>query len=321
MRFRLKPRKKPVPALTRPALDSLAAEKFRQASRVAGEARRLGASLIQPGTPLREVMEAVEAFIYGQGALPAFPAQTSRNNIAAHYCPHPGDATSYQEGDVVKIDIGAAVDGYVGDTAETVYLGTKPVYQKLVEASRMALAAAIRAAGPGVPVNDLSAAIEKEIDGRGFRPVYNLTGHGVDRWKVHTAPQIPPSPDPYSDTVLQPGMVIAIEPFATDGRGQVYEKGRAEVFMIVRNPRRLKGVDPAFWEVVQGMNGLPFARRTFPARIPRQVVENSLARLIRMGCLMAFAPLADPDPAVQISQCEHTLLITEEGADVLTDVS
>ncbi|MFQ5749649.1 MAG: type II methionyl aminopeptidase [Planctomycetota bacterium] len=310
-----------MPALTRPALDPLAAEKFRQAGRVAGEARRIGASLIRPGTPLREVMEAVEAFIYSQDALPAFPAQTSRNHIAAHYCPHPGDTTVYQEGDMVKIDIGAAVDGFVGDTAETIYLGTEPVYQRLVDASRNALSAAIRAAGPGIRVNDISAAIEKEIDGLGFCPVYNLTGHGVDRWKVHTAPQIPPSPDPYSDIQLQPGMVIAIEPFATDGRGQVYEKGRAEVFMIVRNPRRMKGVDPAFWEVVEGMNGLPFARRTFPACIPRDVVENSLARLIRMGSLMAFAPLVDPDPAVRISQCEHTLLITEDGAEVLTGVS
>lgn len=273
--------------------------------------------MIRPGASLREVMEAVEDFIAAQGALAAFPAQTSRNECAAHYCPSPTDDTRYEEEDVVKIDIGVAVDGYVADNAQTVYLGTDPRYQRLVAASKAGLEAAIRVAGPGVSVTRMSAAIEEAIEGHGFRPVYNLTGHGVARWQVHTAPQIPASPDRHHDAILREGMVVAVEPFATDGRGQVHEKGRAEVFMVVREPRKMKGLDPEAWGVIERMNGLPFARRTFGS-LPREVVEATLARLLRTGCLTAFPPLVDPDPTVRISQWEHTLLVTDEGVEVIT---
>ena len=308
-----------MPTLSRPALDPRAAEKFREAGRIACSAKELGASLIRPGTTLREVVEAVEGFIRDAGGAPAFPAQTSRNAVAAHYCPRPNDDMAYEAGDVVKLDVGVEVDGYVADNATTVYLGENPQLVRLVEASRQALGAAIETAAPGVRVREISAAIEKAIEAHGFRPVYNLTGHGVDRWKVHTAPQIPPSPDRYDDAVLQPGMVIAIEPFATTGKGQVYEQGRAEVFMLIREPRKSKGLDPAAWKVIAEMNGLPFARRTFPASMPREAIEATLARLIRTGCLVAFPPLVDPDPAVRISQTEHTLMVGEEGVEVLTD--
>ena len=307
-----------MPALARPALDPAAADKFRAAGRIAGAARKLGASMIRPGVRLAEVMEAVESFIRVQGGGPGFPAQTSRNHIAAHYCPPPGDPTTYEQDDVVKIDIGVEVDGYVADTAQSVYLGTDARYQRLVAASQAALEAAVRLAGPGVRISTLSAAIENAIEAHEFRPVYNLTGHGLGRWKVHTAPSIPAVPDPHGDAELQAGMVIAIEPFATDGRGQVYERGRAEVFMLTRAPTKLKGVDPAAWEVIERMHGLPFARRSFPAGITSAAIEATLARLMRVGCLVPYPPLVDPDPAVRVSQAEHSLLITDRGAEVIT---
>lgn len=300
-----------------PALESGAAEKFRQAGRIARDARLLGASMIQPGTKLEDVMRAVEDYIRAEGAGPAFPAQTSRNHVAAHYCPHPGDPMVYEAEDVVKIDIGVEVDGYVADNAMTVYLGEQPKYKTLIEASAAGLEAAIETAGPGVAVRDISTQIERAIESRGFRPVYNLTGHGVARWKVHTAPQIPASPDRHSGAVLEPGMVIAIEPFATTGRGNVHEAGRAEIFMIQKAPRKMKGIDPTVWETIEAMNGLPFARRTFDGQAA-DAVEATLARLIRTGCLMDFPPLVDPDPATRIAQTEHTLLVGEDGIEVLT---
>jgi len=267
---------------------------------------------------LRKVMDEVEDFIRANGAGPAFPAQTSRNHVAAHYCPAPNDATVYQEGDMVKIDIGVEIDGWVSDNAATKYLGDDPKYQSLVEASRDALNAAIAKAGPGVKVSTLSEAIENAIEARGFRPVYNLTGHGVNRWTVHCAPQIPASPDRHEDAILKPGMVIAIEPFATDGKGQVSDRGRAEVFMVRKAPHKFKGIDPAVWQVIEDMNGLPFARCTFPSILRGEKLEGSLQRLMRIGAIMAFPPLADSDPSVMISQAEHTLMILSDGAEVVT---
>ncbi len=294
------------------------ADAFRAAGKIAGQARKLGASLIQPGVRLEEVVLAVESFICEQGAGIGFPAQTSRNHVAAHYCPRPGDPSVYLDDDVAKLDVGVVIDGYLADTAQTVYLGNDQNIKNLVEASSAALSAAIAVAGHGVPVRDLSKAIEATILQHGFRPVYNLTGHGIARWRVHTPPSVPAAPDPGQKDILQAGMVIAVEPFTTNGKGHVHDEGRAEVFMLSREPRKMKGIHPEAWAVIKQLNGLPFARRSFENRLSPDDLDASLMRLIRTGCIAAYPPLVDPDPQVRIAQTEHSLLITREGAEVLT---
>lgn len=301
-----------------PAARPEEADAFRAAGKIAGEARKLGAAMIQPGIRLEEVILEVEAFIRSQGAGIGFPAQTSRNHVAAHYCPRPGDPTVYCENDVAKLDVGVVVDGYLADTAQTVHLGDDPRLKRLIDASASALAAAIEVAGPGVPIKDLSTVIEETILERGFRPVYNLTGHGIARWRVHTPPSVPASPDPGQKDVLRAGMVIAVEPFATDGEGHVHDQGKAEVFMLSREPRKMKGIHPEAWAVIEELNGLPFARRSFTDRVSGDDLESSLMRLLRTGCISAYPPLVDPNPEVRIAQTEHSLLITEDGVEVLT---
>lgn len=300
-----------------PALDLAARDKFRAAGRIAKEARELAVARIQPGARIEEVLLEVEALIRARGAGMAFPAQSSRNEIAAHYCPRPGDPLRYEAGDVAKVDIGVEVDGYVADTAQTVYLGEDPKYRTMVEASAAGLRAAIGAARPGGTVRAMSEAIERAITAHGFRPVWNLTGHGVGRWCVHCAPSVPAVPERGQNDVLRPGMVVAVEPFATDGSGQVHEQGRSEIFMLTREPRKMKDVDLAVWEAIVAMRGLPFARRSLGA-LPPAAVDATLARLVRIDCLAEYPPLADPDPRVRIAQTEHTLLVTEDAVEVIT---
>lgn len=300
-----------------PALDPAAREGFRAAGRIASAARRLAIERIVPGARLLDVMTEVEDFIRAQGGGMAFPAQTSRNHIAAHYCPRPGDPTVYEKEDVVKVDIGVEVDGWVADNAQSKYLGEDPRYHRMVEASAAGLRAAIAAAGPGVRVREVSARIGEAIGSLGFKPVWNLTGHGVARWTVHCAPSVPAYEDERQKDVLVPGMVVAIEPFATDGGGQVHETGRSEIFMLEREPRKLKDVDPAVWEAILAMRGLPFARRSL-GPLPAEAVDRTLARLARIGCLAEYPPLADPDPRARVAQTEHTLMILEDGVEVIT---
>ena len=150
-------------------MDAHALDCFRKAGTIARDAKLLAASLIKPGAKLADVMSAAENYILEQGAGIAFPAQTSRNEIAAHYCPGPNDQTVYVAEDVVKVDIGVEVDGYVADNAMTVYLGEKPIYHDMVQASADGLAAAIAIAGPGVKVNDMSREIENAIEAKNLR--------------------------------------------------------------------------------------------------------------------------------------------------------
>jgi methionyl aminopeptidase len=296
-------------------VDPHALESFRRAGRIAAECREWAKGAIQPGVQIRFVLETVEEMIRARGAEPGFPAQSSRNSIAAHYCSPPGDPTVYAEGDCVKVDIGVHVDGYVADTAASVDLSRDGRWKGLVQASADALAAAIAAIEIDVPVGEIGAAIERTILAAGYSPVRNLTGHGLGRWKVHTPPQIPNQAE-RSGARLQAGTVFAIEPFACTGRGYITEKGKAEVFMMLRPPMKAKGLDREVLRDIESWRGLPIARRYFRHRDPA-AVEDTLTKLARQGSLMRYPPLVEQD-GVMVAQTEHSIYLSEDGVEILT---
>jgi methionyl aminopeptidase len=290
-------------------------ECLREAGRIAAAARDHGARLVVPGASLREVCEAIEDDIRRRGGEPAFPAQTSRNHVAAHYCPSPEDGTIYAEGDLAKLDVGVHVDGYVVDTALTVNVGDRPENRGLVEATRAALEAAISVARAGIAVDHISSTIEKTVRAYGLRPLQNLCGHGVGRWTVHCAPPIPNMPQNSSDR-LGDDAVVAIEPFATAGRGNVTEVGPAEVFRLDPVWRDGSDLDADVMGALRKLQGLPFARRTL-AGFPRAVVEQTLGELTRRGALRSYAPLVETS-GKSVAQSEHTVYVGPGGAEVLT---
>lgn len=296
--------------MTSEALDSL-----RRAGRIAAAAREFGAARIVAGARVRDVCDAVEDFIRSQGGAAAFPAQSSRNEIAAHYCPAPDDETAYQPDDLAKLDIGVHVDGYVVDTATTVAVGGGPVGQRLVEAAHGALAAAIAVAGPRVPVRSVSAAIEGALRARGVNPMRNLCGHGVGRWTVHCPPPIPNSVDG-SGGRLEPGSVVALEPFATLGAGEVAESGPAEVFRVPPERAAGDGLDADVFDAIRAFRGLPFSRRQL-AGFAEARVERTLRTLWERNWMAAYPPLKEAS-GHKVAQAEHSLYVSEQGVEVLT---
>jgi methionyl aminopeptidase len=275
----------------------------------------MGAKMVRAGVSLREVCVAVEEEIARRGGGAAFPAQTSRNQVAAHYCPGPEDDTVYEDGDVAKLDIGVHVEGWVVDTALTVNVGDRPENRGVIDAARAALEAALELVRPQTPVHALSSRIERTIRSFGLQPVKNLCGHGVGRWTVHSPPPIPNVADGGQER-LPVGAVVAIEPFATDGRGVVSERGRAEVFRLDpgRDPGRVG--EPAVVEAIRSLRGLPFARRQL-ATLPRPAVEATLQALSRTGALMAYPPLVETGGR-PVAQAEHTVYVSAQGVEVLT---
>ena len=296
-------------------MDAEGLEKTRAAGKIAARCREWAREAIQPGVKLRTILETIESMIREGGAAPAFPAQTSRNECAAHYCSSPDDETVYAEGDVVKVDMGAHVDGWIADTACTVDLSSDGRNADLIQASADALEAAISLVEPGRPVSEIGAAVEQTITKAGFEPVRNLTGHGLDRWKVHCAPQIP-SYDERGGGRLAEGMVVAIEPFACSGRGFIHEAGRAQGFMLVRPPRKAKGVDKEVLKAMQSWRGLPIARRYFD-HLDRDAVEDTISKLARQGVLVRYPPLVE-QPGVLVAQTEHTLFLGPDGVEIIT---
>ena len=272
--------------------------------------------MIVPGARIEEIQLAVEAKIRELGGSPAFPAQVSRNHIAAHYCSPPGDPTTVHPGDIVKLDCGTHVDGYVTDNATTVDLRDGEG-SLLCAASRMALENAIAVMGPGVSLTEVGRQVEQTIGALGFKPVRNLCGHGVARYTIHCAPSVPNYADSRAPR-LRANMTIACEPFASDGKGLVDIDGAAEVFMLKREVRPKDNLPAAIEKAMASSEGLPFARRDLERWLGTLAGANDALKVLRKKDLVDDYPPLCERPGVRIAQFEHTIFIGESGAEVLT---
>ena len=282
-------------------------ERWRRAGAISDHARKLGMRLTVPGARRREVAEAVEAFIRQEGAEPAFPVNLSRNNEAAHYTPAPNDETEFVAGDLVKVDVGAHLEGAIADTADTVEVGGTHRYENLVRAARDALAAGIARVRPGVRVDEVSQAVASAIRERGLRPVENLTGHSIERYLLHAGKAIPNVPG-MSDATLSEGEVVAIEPFATNGAGRIENGPFGNIARFRGDPGHS---DPVLESMFARFHTLPFAVRW--ASTPAE--EASLRRARRT---LQTYPVFVEEAGGWVAQAEHTVLVGPDRAEVLT---
>ncbi|MDD1756390.1 MAG: type II methionyl aminopeptidase [Methanomassiliicoccales archaeon] len=287
---------------------------LRKAGAISKDARELGASLVKEGGRLVDVAEEVESLIIRRGARPAFPVNIGINDVAAHYTPSTGDKAVFSAGDVVKVDVGAHVDGYVGDTAITVEVGTKN-WRPLLEASEKALRMALDMVGDGVAVSSLGAAIERAIRDVGLKPVTNLTGHGMRRYSLHAGLTIPNINDG-STAKIKKDMVVAIEPFATNGAGQVYNEKPGNIFRVVKErPMRDKKAEEFFKTIASNFGSLPFCERWCTSLNPEAPVL--LRTLVRHGLISSYSILREVKGGM-VSQAEHTVVIDGERREITT---
>jgi methionyl aminopeptidase len=281
-----------------------------EAGRIADRVIRFGAREIQVNARIQDVVEQIEQRVLeSEGAGLAFPLNLSRNEDAAHDTAMINDERVFQSGDVVKLDLGVHVDGYIADIATTVDLGN---HLALVEASRSALEAAIALVRPGITVGELGAAIQDTIEGRGFQPIANLTGHGLGRWAIHVPPTVP-NLRIQGGAALKEDMVFAIEPFVTTGSGMVSGRNRVEIYQqIAIRPARLPAAKRILSKI-RDRKGMPFARRW----IQGEKLDLALNTLVQAKALHPYPVLHDV-PGSLVSQHEHTVIVTENGCVVTT---
>ena len=282
-------------------------DRWREASRIAARAREVGVRAAVPGARLTEVADAVEGFIRSEGAEPSFPANLSRNDEAAHFTPFPGDPTVLVEGDLLKVDVGAHIDGAIADTADTVEVGGTHRFEHLILAAREGRAAGIAAVRPGGRVDDVSRAIAQAIRARGLKPVVDLTGHSIERYLLHAGKSIPNVPGASAAT-FEEGEVIAIEPFATNGMGSI---GNGPFGNIVRFRRDPGNADPAIAHLFGRFRTLPFTARWL-------TTAEEEAALKRARRLLQTYPVFVERGHGFVAQAEHTILVGPAGAEVLS---
>jgi methionyl aminopeptidase len=177
----------------------------------------------RPGVTTGELDEAAERFIRSQGAEPAFKGYrgfpgsicASPNSMVVHGIPGP---YRLSRGDILSVDVGVVLDGWVADAAITIPVGTvSSVGGRLLAATRAALGDAVEACRPGNRLGDVSHAVQRRVEGEGFSVIRSLVGHGIGR-DMHEDPQIPNFGQPGTGPELAEGMVLAIEPMVNAGR-------------------------------------------------------------------------------------------------------
>ncbi len=290
------------------AIEPEALEKYREAGKILTTVMGETKERVEPGATHLEVAEYAEERIRELGDGLAFPVNISVDEEASHATPSRDDETEFGDG-MVCLDIGVHVDGYIADAAVTVDFTDN---RELVEAAEQALDAAIDVAGPGVPVGKVGAAIEDVIDGYGYTPVLNLSGHGLEQYDAHTGPNIPNRGVDRSRE-LEPGQAVAIEPFATDGRGKVSEGGEEEIYELERDTTVRNRAARQVLEEIESFDGLPFAARWLESGRS----EMALRRLEQRDVVKGYPVLKEAEGQL-VSQAEHTLLITEDGVEVTT---
>jgi methionyl aminopeptidase len=214
---------------------------MRNSGRLAAQILSSVARSVRPGVTTRELDELADRLIVASGAKSAFygyrgyPGHicVSVNEEVVHGIPGP---RIVQLGDVVSLDIGVELAGFVGDNATTVMVGvTDPEVVRLAEVGQQALAAALHMARAGRRLSDISHAVQQTAEAAGFSVVRDFVGHGVGR-RLHEDPQIPNFGPPGHGPKLKPGMTFALEPMLNLGVAEVDVLG--DGWTVVTRDRR-----------------------------------------------------------------------------------
>ena len=201
-------------------------EKMRRAGRLTAEARALAGDMIRPGVTTLEIDTAVRRYIESKGGIPSFlnyngfPASVclSVNDEVIHGIPGP---RVLMDGDIVSVDVGAILDGFHGDCAETFACGTiSPEAERLIAVTRQSFWEGMKFARRGYRVGDISHAIQSYVEQNDFSIVRDYIGHGVGT-KLHEPPEVPNFGSPGHGPRLMPGMTLAVEPMVNAGAWQI----------------------------------------------------------------------------------------------------
>jgi len=236
-------------------------EQYEKAGKIAGTVREDVRNKNWVGHTVEEICEYVESEIIKKGAKCAFPVNTSINEIAAHYTAEPNDPKTISDTDLVKIDLGAQINGFIADTAVTVNYNTK--YDMLVETAENALQGAMSMIKSGIKSKDVGRTIQKTITDVGFKPIANLSGHSLEQYTIHAGKTVPNTWTIGSFNFPE-NEAFACEPFVTthEGLGYVRNGKIKNIFALVsRKQTKDEDANKLLEYIWTNFNMLPFALR------------------------------------------------------------
>lgn len=300
-------------------------ERQRKAGKITAEALEMAKNVIRDGYSLLSLAEEMEEHMRKRGAFPAFPVNISIDDAAAHFTPASDCELTFRRGEVAKIDCGACYEGYIGDSAITIEVGNNTHFA-LIESARRGLERAIKEIRAGMRAGEVGGIIEREINSMGYVPIENLSGHEVAEYNLHAGISIPNIAD-RSAYRIEEGMFIAIEPFATSGKGYVIEKENGNIYQFLERKKIHNESATKLMEMIasdRALSSLPFCERWCVKMgeaigIGKSDVQKALKMLVKSRVLRDYPVLREVSGAL-VSQWEHTLYIKDEGCEVLTSL-
>jgi len=277
-------------------------ECYLEAGRIASRVREQTLNTVEGGGRLLDTAEYAEELIRQMGGEAAFPCNISINEIASHYTPLKGDR-KFASKDVVKIDIGVHINGYIADTANTIEVDTNH-NRTLIKAAREALNAAINEIQEGVNTKYLGKVIENIITSYNCFSMTDLTGHSVGRYLIHSGINIPNYGSASYGNVLHAGDVVAVEPFTTLGRGGT-RRGDVRIYSLVGNK---DSKNLLYQKLLSQFNTLPFTTRWM----------DEPDELDKMMTKLHKYPVLIESGGCPVAQAEHTVIVEDKGCRVIT---
>ena len=290
---------------------------YKRSGKITAEVKALVPSEVRPGVSFLEVCDFVRREVEARGGRLAFPTGIGVNEVTAHYAPQDGDLSVFKEDDLVKVDFGVHVDGYVTDTSVSVTLN--PEYNLILEATQRALEAAMEAVRKETRTGEIGRVIHREAARFGFKTIENLTAHTLDRYVVHAGKSIPNLYMPHTQD-LRKGDVFAIEPFLTPGSaaGYVVDAPSRTIFSMVARKRTGAPELDAFAERVwEERKTLPFTPRWYTAEYGKGKLGPIIDRLVAKRILRAYPMLVEASGS-PVAQFEHTMALDDGGLVLLT---
>jgi methionyl aminopeptidase len=286
---------------------------YRRAGEAAKAAINRAFEVVRAGVSIKDVCDDLERKIIEFGCKPAFPCNICINEVAAHYTADENTRTIIPDNCIVKVDVGAHYDGYIADAAVTINLSSE--HEDLIKSVREAIDNVSNDIEAGVSVMKISAIIEKTIKSYEFKPIKNLCGHQMDRYKLHTGfaiPNVKQVKDMF--TKLYPGYAYAIEPFATidSGKGEVNGVRGGNIFKLVSpRPPKMGAARSLFLAIQRRFNYLPFTRRWLSDFRDNPSYSKAFYQLLDRGYITEYPYMVEGN-GKPVAQWEHTFLILEK---------
>jgi len=284
-------------------------EKIVKAGKIEKEVKEYAKSFIKKDMLLLDIAEKIENKIIELGGKVAFPTNLSINEIAAHYTPSYNDETKAYG--LLKVDFGVHIEGFTADSAFSIDLENTEENKKLIKASEEALKNALKKTVENKNLGEIGNTIQETINSFGYSPIINLTGHEMKQYELHSGLTIWNIKN-NSKEQLNEGL-YAIEPFATDGKGKIYEGKPSEIY-ILQEDKNIRSNDAReiLNYIIQEYKTLPFCSRWLVKKFGIKSLF-SLKQLEKNGNLYNYPELVEQSHS-KVSQSENSILIyTEEN--------